>query len=183
MIYRDWAGRQPDLGVVRGWGLLAVLLAVRAALPAARATLTRESCERVRSSRRSRVCCCFADVTRQIHSLRASGVMSIQVARASASSAKVSSRSAGIVSCTVPAGSDKPVVFIPRIVRTRGAGPLAFRDRRPFRVSEPRGRAEREHATLSLGLAAAELDERGSHVASEHDRALAGVDDDHLVPV
>jgi predicted MFS family arabinose efflux permease len=36
---------------------------------------------------------------------------------------------------------------------------------------------------MSFGAAATELAERGAHVAPEDDRALAGLDNEHLVPV
>src|SRR5881275_2038370 len=58
-----------------------------------------------------------------------------------------------------------------------------FRDLPPRRVGEPRRRSEREHATLSLGRAAAELAEPYAHVASQNVCAGAGLDDDHLMPV
>src|SRR6266487_7170767 len=58
-----------------------------------------------------------------------------------------------------------------------------FRDLRPRRVGEPRRRPEREHATLSLGRAAAELAEPYAHVASQNVCAGAGLDDDHLMPI
>src|SRR5262249_37303218 len=58
-----------------------------------------------------------------------------------------------------------------------------LRDLRLRRVGEPRKRAEREHATLSLGRAGAELAERGAHVASENAWPGVGLDDDDLVPV
>src|SRR2546422_7410227 len=64
----------------------------------------------------------------------------------------------------------------------RGLRPT-FRDLRLRRVGEPGKRFEREHATLSLGRAAAELAERDGHVASENVCAGVGLDDDHLVPV
>lgn len=52
--------------------------------------------------RRSRVCASFAEVTQQTHSLRASGVMSSQVAFAALSVASAFFRSAGSA-CTGPA--------------------------------------------------------------------------------
>src|SRR5205823_9699087 len=58
----------------------------------------------------------------------------------------------------------------------RGLRPT-FRDLRLRRVGEPRKRFEREHATLSLGRAAAELAQRDGHVASEHVCAGVGLDD------
>jgi hypothetical protein len=58
-----------------------------------------------------------------------------------------------------------------------------FRDLPPRRVGEPRRRSEREHATLSLGRAAAELAEPYAHVASQDVCAGVGLDDDPLMPI
>src|SRR5262245_57758672 len=54
---------------------------------------------------------------------------------------------------------------------------------RPWRVGEPRRRSQREHATLSLGLAALELAEPDGHVPSKDVRAGVGFDHDYLMPV
>src|SRR5438105_3918940 len=60
---------------------------------------------------------------------------------------------------------------------------LRAQEHRPRCVGEPRRRSEREHATLSLGRAAAELAERDAHVPAENVCAGVGLDDDHLMPV
>ena len=54
--------------------------------------------------RRFLVAACFADVTQQIHSFRASGVMSVQTLFAFASINRASLKSAGN-ECTVPSAS------------------------------------------------------------------------------
>jgi hypothetical protein len=55
--------------------------------------------------RRTLVAGCLASSTRQIHSLRANGVMSFQAARAGGLAIRTFSRSAGTFVCTVPAGN------------------------------------------------------------------------------
>ena len=60
------------------------------------------SCVHTRSTWFSRVSGCFTEVTQQIHSLRASGVMSSHAARASGDASSALRRSAGI-GCRAPA--------------------------------------------------------------------------------
>jgi hypothetical protein len=75
---------------------------------------------------------------------------------------------AAVIAGAIDAGS------APRSRWTPGTGGLAavcrlramFRDLRPQSVGEPRQRSQREHATLSLSRAAAELAEPYGHVAS-----------------
>jgi len=60
--------------------------------------------------RRLRVSDCFAEVIQQIHSLRASGVMSSHVARAFGAEASAFRRSAGTL-CTPPSAFPFLVIF------------------------------------------------------------------------
>ena len=105
----------------------------------------------VRSTRRSLVARCFADSTQQIHSLRASGVMSLHASRAGTSAVNASCRSAGRL-CTVPDGTRSPATS-----KWYGVSPLSGGRQTPA-GAPGRGAVDRLRARDQHGPVAAELE-------------------------